>query len=407
MNLFVLKDHKYLLLISGMLLALPALAADYQPTQYTITVDAVGQMFFHSVSLKPGPFNTYTGLGGQFFADYRPFQEVSFGLGADYISYSGLSLTVQTFELGGRIYPAGYSNTGEFFLQGGLGLNLNPFYYVPSNGYMGHYYGNAGLGYRFAINNGLSFDLGAQYDYYSPYAFNSNGVRLKAGLTFGFGPAPSRTLMMANASPSSGPSYTPTWKLEPRITWNANDTLGALAEKMYGDADLYPLIVDANTNLFREGNAFKPGATWVIPALPPDERALDAIRQKAMEERGYVHLEDLSEAASSGWGEDWKGPKHYTWKEGDNLPDVADKLYGDEDLYPLLVDANKDRLVHPANLRPGVVLIVPKPQVDQIDKIHEEVWFNKDPYVWWKTVSYRNNSAIQQNDDNQGIQDNP
>lgn len=397
MNLPVLKNNILLLLISGMLLSLPVYSADYQPSQFSLTVDAVGQLLIPPA--YTGNTNTYTGLGGQIFADYRPFEEVSFGLGADYIGFSSPSFTVQSFDLGGRIYPAGYTNMGEFFLQGGLGLNIAPLW-------AGHYHGNAGLGYRFAINPGLSFDLGAQYDYYSPYAVPTHGVRVKVGLTFGFGPAPSKTLLASTASVTA-PSYVPPWKLQPRITWGQNDTLASVSEKMYGDADLYPLIVDRNADLFRNGTPFKAGTTWEIPPLPDNERALDAIRTKGVEERSYSHLQNLSEAASSGWGEEWSGPKHYTWKKGDNLPEVADKLYGDEDLYPLLVDANLQRLIHPANLKPGVVLIVPKPDVDQIDDVHDKAWYNMDPYIWWKTVTARDNSEIGTNPNNENNQPNP
>ena len=403
MQTLTLKTNIIFLLLSGMLLALPALAADYKPNQFTLTVDAVGQEFFHPNN-PAGSYSSYTGVGGQIFADYRPFQEVSFGLGADYVSYSSPSFNIQSFDLGGRIYPAGYSSLGEFYLQGGMGLNILPFGFAPLGGIWGHYHGNAGLGYRMALVEGIAFDMGAQYDYYSPYLTPSHGVRIKAGLTFGFGPEPAKTLLVGAAT--GAPAYTPNWKLNPHVTWGENDTLGALAEKMYGDADLYPLIVDANATQFRSGKPFEPGMTLVIPAPPADVRALDAIRNHAIQEREYVHLENLSEASSNGWGEGWTGPTHYTWKKGDDLPSVADELYGDEDLYPLLVDANMDRLVLPVNLQPGVVLVVPKPKVDEIDEIHMDVWFDKDPYIWWKNVSVRTGAKYHKNESSESDTDN-
>lgn len=376
----------FALLISGILSTFPAKADSYVPAQYTLTFDAVGQGLYFPPFYKNAQ-NPSIGGGGQFFADFRPYQEVSFGVGLEYLYFSlDKSFSLSSVDIGGRIYPFEYSNMGEFYLQGGVGYNMirSATWFDP--GILGHYHGNAGVGYRFAINKSTALDLGIQYDYYSPQAISSNGVRLRVGLTFGFGEVMEKLI---HGGMKDRVVFIPQWKLTPTYTWKENDSLRDVAAQLYGDEDFYPLLVDANPSLLNSNVQFRVGMKLKVPAPPLYDHDADVLRSKANEEKQYVHLDNLSEAEGYGWGENWDGPETYTWKKGDTLPKVADKLYGDEDLYPLLVDAIKDRLIHPANLLAGVVITVPKPEIDKIDEIHLKVWFEKDPYIWWKTVSER------------------
>ena len=101
----------------------------------------------------------------------------------------------------------------------------------------------------------------------------------------------------------------------------------------------------------------------------------------------YRNLEEYSARLPYTTNPDWRGPRTYVWKADDDLKSVASKLYNDEDLYPILVDANKKRLIHPVNLVEGVVLTVPAPPADEwVEAIHER-GMQKDYYIWWKTVS--------------------
>jgi LysM repeat protein len=347
----------------------------------------VGQgLFFpavYSPSSKPS-----IGGGGQFFADYRPFQEVSFGLGLDYLFFSSPhSFKVSSADIGGRLYPFDFNQDGEFYLQGGVGMNVSPLATATQAGLHGHYHGNAGFGYRFCLDKTTSFDLGAQYDFYSPQGAPVQGARIKAGLTFGFGEVTEK--LFKPELKREHALFIPLWKVTPVYTWKEGDTLREVAAKLYGDEDFYPLLVDANPTLLAPNVQFRTGMKLNVPVPPRYESGFEAIRIKAVREGAYVHLQNLSEGAANGWGEVWAGPSAYTWKKGDTLPSVARELYGDEDLYPLLVDANQKRLSHPVNLVPGVVIKVPKPEIDEIDDIHMEVWFDKDPYIWWKNVSIR------------------
>jgi hypothetical protein len=62
------------------------------------------------------------------------------------------------------------------------------------------------------------------------------------------------------------------------------------------------------------------------------------------------------EAAKPGGGA-W--PKHYTWKKGDTLQKVAAKFYHNSKLWKKIANANNIR--DPKNIKPGKVLIIPKP----------------------------------------------
>jgi hypothetical protein len=57
----------------------------------------------------------------------------------------------------------------------------------------------------------------------------------------------------------------------------------------------------------------------------------------------------------------WKLNPIYTWKENDSLRDVAEQLYGDDDFYPLLVDANPNLLNYNFQFHAGLKLKVPAP----------------------------------------------
>ncbi len=381
-------NYILIFLISGFL---PTFAAGkdfvYQPEKYTFTLDAVGQaLFFPSFYSSQNPS---IGEGGQFFFDYRPWVEASFGLGFDYLVFPasnlGNSFSVSSLDLGGRIYPLPADKGGEFYLQGGIGGNMSPLATAIQPGLLGHWHGNAGLGYRFALDPNMSLDLGAQYDYYSPQLCTTNGVRLKAGLTYGFGEV---TLKLMEGA-RKRMDIVPPWKLTPVYTWKGEDTLRDVASKLYGDEEFFPVLVDANPGLLGAHVKFREGMKLNVPPPPLTDAATAAIHTKAVGLRSYVHLANLSEVIANDWGDNWEGPSTYTWKRGDTLPSVSEKIYGDENLYPLLVDANEARLVHPVNLVPGVVLAVPKPDVDKIDDFHMKVWYQTDPYTWWKNASIR------------------
>ncbi len=368
-----LSSRKYLtltLLISGLLTA-PAVYAENQGSQFSLSLDALGQGI-----LIPDSNAVSFGGGGQAFLDWRPWQFISFGLGGQYAYFPmRSSFQLASFDLGGRIFPGATTSAGEFYLQGGLGrmLLINP------GDYPGHYHGYAGLGWRQFLQKDFALDLGAQYDYYSPRADHLNAASAKLGLTFLFGRddwseplgAPkTRARTLAVGKPWTGPST---------YTWQADKDLRTAAYEIYGDEGLFPLLLDANKDVISV-KGLRVGMVLKVPPPPLDPLEVQRIETRAFSDPGYVKWELSSQKT----GEVHTPPvARYRWKSGDDLRSVALKLYGDEDLYPILVDANEKYLILPDNLVSGKVLVVPPlPADDRLDDIRAKS-HDDEHYRWW------------------------
>ncbi len=381
----MVRAGKYLTLatlISVLFLAVEAKAGK-DPSQFSLSLDAQGEAFvpdniplFPTYSLNG---SSYTAVGGAAFADWRPVRVVSLGLGGEYFYFpSNSSFKLTSFDLGGRIFPFSTSD-GEVYFQGGVGRNLlleTPTY--------GHFHGYAGIGYRYFLDKGLALDAGVQYDFYSPIGAPSSGVGARVGLTFLFGrdrwPLPSVDVRPEDIV--QGGQY-PGGSL---YTWREGDTLKTIAARVLGAEDLYPALVDANPDLLTDPAKMRVGMKLRVPDSNFSDDQLTDIHEKILSGT-YYRLEEYSSRLPYKTDPNWRGPRTYVWKEGDDLKSVASKLYNDEDLYPILVDANKKRLIHPVNLVPGVKLTVPAPPTDEwLDSVHERA-LEADYCIWWKTVS--------------------
>lgn len=53
--------------------------------------------------------------------------------------------------------------------------------------------------------------------------------------------------------------------------------------------------------------------------------------------------------------------RRYIVRDGDTLTAIAEQVYGDASLWTLLLEANRDRIVDPENLRIGTSLLIPNP----------------------------------------------
>lgn len=375
------KYFSLTMLISGLLLA-PAAQANNQGSQFSLSLDALGQGI-----LIPNSSAVSFGGGAQGFLDWRPLQFISLGVGAQLAYYPGsFPVTLTSLDLGGRIFPGNTTSLGEFYLQGGVGWNLLS---KP-----GHYHGYAGLGWRQFLSPGLALDMGAQYDFFSPIAQPLNGASAKLGLSFLFGrddwsePAPDhkplpKTFVVGAA-----------WKGPSTYTLREGDDLRSMAARIYGDEGLYPLLLDANKDLLAKVG-FRPGLALKVPPPPKTRDEVERVEKLAARDSGYLKWQDRSAGLS---GQAYNpGVKSYKWRYGDDLPSVAEKLYGDGDLYPLLVDANEEHLIHPANLVPGKVLKVPiLPSYDELSQIRFEA-DNDSHYIWWRNVSLRHLRDLNKN----------
>jgi nucleoid-associated protein YgaU len=54
-----------------------------------------------------------------------------------------------------------------------------------------------------------------------------------------------------------------------------------------------------------------------------------------------------------------KKPRHYVVKSGDSLSKIAEALLGDAERWPEILDANKDKISDPNQIRPGQELVIP------------------------------------------------
>ena len=307
-----MKLKNLILLAVGLcLIPRPAPAEAYDP-QFSLSLDLTG-----SEAFVPGVMDSSaTGLGGVFFADWRPAPVLSLGVGMDYTSYLVTpGWRTGSLFLGGRLFPAPADETGELYLQGGVGLNLSSTVGGLKGKWPGNGHASAGAGYRFFVNPGNALDLGFQYDFFTPLADPLSAVVAKVGWTWLFGaiptdlekpaakpqpkatPAPPKTSVTATPStPKPKPAHkparkkkkgkkskpvpveTPTPNPNAPVTyvWVAGDTLETISEAFLGRGNLFPLIVDANKAALGSPAGLQPGVPLIIP-----QNVSDAVKDAA------------------------------------------------------------------------------------------------------------------------------
>lgn len=334
--------------------------------EFSLSLDELGQGVFSNSGSQ------FAGMGDSAFLDWRPIQFISFGVGGQftYLFDSPSLRWLDTFDIGGRLFPFPAADTGEFYLQGGVGLNLL--------GVPGHYHGFAGFGWRQFLNSDVALDTGVQYDFFSPITNPINAASVKVGLTFLFG---------KNQWSSSSPETTklsPTtivlgtnWKGETFYKWKEGDNLEALAYAAYGDPNLSSLILDANKDLlYRDG--FSAGDKLRIPAMPQIKITVSSGGSAGNQPgNSETKIENAPSVHNS--------PVHsYFWRSGDRLPAVAQKLYGDADMYPLIVDGNDDGHTDPSDIVSGKLIKIPSLPADgRLDDIRLKA--RKNPhYIFWR-----------------------
>ncbi len=273
------------------------------------------------------------GVGGSLFADWRPVYLISLGTGFSYNTFSAdSSFSTASWNLGGRLFPISFGKKAELYLQGTLGMNLMTATYEKE--WPGSFHGTAGVGYRSYFNEGNALDLGVQYDLYSPLKSPMSAIGIKAGWTFLFGP----DLQPAGASgqPETKPVAAPA--PEPKPTPESVTI------------QLTPVVMAPRHH--------RPKLKQVVEATPtPEFTATPTVLPY----------------------------NTYTLSMGDKLGSIAIAFYGEADLYPLLVDANKKALVNPGGLKPGVVLRVPV-DVSDLDKAGARGKANDDNYTIWENA---------------------
>jgi nucleoid-associated protein YgaU len=147
------------------------------------------------------------------------------------------------------------------------------------------------------------------------------------------------------------------------------DTLPNLAQRYLGRADRYLELYQYNRDVLSNPEVLPIGAQLRIPsrvAVPSDGNTGAAPFVPATPVTPLVPLPPAPVAASTVAGKSAlpasaqrRAPRTYTVQAGDNLVDLARKFYGDGRRYEDLYEANRRVMHNPADLKPGLVLVVP------------------------------------------------
>src|SRR5262249_13435407 len=105
---------------------------------------------------------------------------------------------------------------------------------------------------------------------------------------------------------------------ECQYTVVANDSLSGIAQRIYGDPNLWPRIFQANQDQISDPTLIFPGQVLLIPATA-----------------------------------------QYTVVDGDSVSGIAQQFYGDVSLWPRIFEANKDQISDPNLIFPGQELCIP------------------------------------------------
>jgi nucleoid-associated protein YgaU len=148
------------------------------------------------------------------------------------------------------------------------------------------------------------------------------------------------------------------------------DTLVRLAERYLGRADRGQELFEYNRDVLSNPNVLPIGKQLRIPPLVPIQ-VPDPLPMKSTTSEPssslppLVQLEGDKPAAAKPTAPanaaNSKNPKQRTYEvqAGDNLVDIARKLYGDGRRHEQLFEANRHVLKNPAALKAGMVLVVP------------------------------------------------
>ena len=127
----------------------------------------------------------------------------------------------------------------------------------------------------------------------------------------------------------------------------AGDSLFAIAEREYGDGNLWRLIRDANPKAVQPGGHVRRGVRLVIPPLATQGQA-DSSNTQA---NRPATLDDGAITASK---------RTVRVAAGDTLSDLARRHLGSARHWQRLLEANRDQIDAPELIRPGMVLRLPQ-----------------------------------------------
>jgi hypothetical protein len=351
----------------------------YSP--YSLSLCATGHGAFTNNDTIP----LSAGVGACVFGDWRPIEFLSFGTGFSYSNFPGdNSWQVFSWDLGGRLFPFGSGGAGEWYLQGGIGYNLVSHNLAKNGSYPGNYHATVGLGYRVMLGPGMALDLGPKYDFYTPLLHlpNINSFGVKAGITWLLG----KNQPMFVASATTQTASAPTSQNEARVLGVpiTKQELSAASQEpvivtpaMTVQASVQTPVVQASVAT----TAAKVEASVKQTAVKT-EIATPALRGPKGRSNGPVAKTEAVASTAKAEEETVSGEMASTLSfKGHSLWDTAARadIYGDPELYPLLVDANK-AVLKPKQfvLAPDTKLVFPKnPTQEMIAKARKDAWTAK------------------------------
>jgi nucleoid-associated protein YgaU len=143
------------------------------------------------------------------------------------------------------------------------------------------------------------------------------------------------------------------------------DTLPGLAQRYLGRADRYQELFDRNRDVLKNPDILPIGAELRIPSsgsMPPVDNgaaSLTPLPTTTAPDISPPPLIPLPKTPVAPAAAQLRSPRTYTVQPGDNLVDIARKLYGDGRRHEALFEANRRTLRTPGDLKPGMVLVVP------------------------------------------------
>ena len=148
------------------------------------------------------------------------------------------------------------------------------------------------------------------------------------------------------------------------------DTLTAVARRYYGDDRLWRTIADANPQQILPGYRLRPGTRLTVPALPPLPSAFTPEMAEHFEIVTTDRRPPASAAVTVTAGPampqvDRPAPPPMTpvvtvtVAAGDTLIKLASRHLGEGDRWQELLDANRDQIIRPEQLREGMTLKLP------------------------------------------------
>ncbi|MBI4577146.1 MAG: LysM peptidoglycan-binding domain-containing protein [Planctomycetes bacterium] len=123
-----------------------------------------------------------------------------------------------------------------------------------------------------------------------------------------------------------------------RYTVQKGDTFSSIAKRLYGTEARWPAIAEANRDRVSDPSRLMPGTELVIPTGETDGGTTAPRASAPRTPTGAVT---------------------HTVAQEETLFSIAAHYYGTGSRWPLIAEANRDRIEDPHRLKPGMVLVIP------------------------------------------------